>query len=401
MSGPNAQRTELLDALRGFALFGVVFSNFAMLSFWLFSSPEQKAALPGARLDGLVNIFHGMFIDGKFYSIFSLLFGIGFGFFLDKGSDGLWRFYRRMLVLLLIGWLHMRYLWEGDILFLYATLGLFLPLFRKVGGRALVIIAALLIISPIAIDAVTVVTHGAFDPGAGAAAMAKAGDAILGVPDDQINNMVPNGGLKEFKAYMYGAWWWRIEHLLSTSRLPKVFGLFLLGLWVSRKKLFVDPASHRRLLQRVCIAGFALGLPFSTLLWWCGEQLFHPPDPEALITTTAYALGVVPLALGYASGFALLWTNERWRPRLRLLAPMGRMALTNYLMQTIIGLVLFTGMGFGWGARVSPIIFESIAVVLFFAEFGWSIWWLRRFRFGPMEWLWRSLTYGKVMPIRK
>ncbi|MBK8340624.1 MAG: hypothetical protein IPK99_11810 [Flavobacteriales bacterium] len=76
-------------------------------------------------------------IDGKFYSIFSMLFGIGFGFFLAKGNDGLLRFYRRMFILLIIGWLHLRYLWNGDILFLYAVLGLLLPLFRAAWGSHL------------------------------------------------------------------------------------------------------------------------------------------------------------------------------------------------------------------------------------------------------------------------
>lgn len=401
MSAPTSQRTELLDALRGFALFGVVFSNYAMLSFWFFTSSAQKEALPGARFDEALGVLHDVVIDGRFYSIFSLLFGIGFGFFLDKGGDGLARFYRRMLVLLLIGWLHLRYLWEGDILFLYASLGLLLPLFRRAGDRVLLITAAALILSPIAIDAVRVATEGAFDPAAGARAMALAGDAALGVPAERINDMVPNGGLAEFNAYMNGAWWWRMEHLLGTSRLPKVFGLFLLGLWVARRKLFVDPAAHRPLLKRVCIVGFAFGLPFAVLNWWSGQHLKHLPHAEGLVGTVGYALGVVPLALAYASGFALLWTHEGWRRKLATLAPMGRMALTNYLMQTFIGLVLFTGMGFGWGTHVSAITFESIAVAVFIVQVLWSRWWLAHFRFGPFEWAWRSLTYGWAMPMRK
>jgi uncharacterized protein len=401
MNAPATQRSELLDALRGFALFGVAFSNYAMLSFWLFMPEADKAALPGAGYDEVLDLFHGVFIEGKFYSIFSLLFGIGFGFFLEKGNDGLGRFYRRILVLLLIGWLHMRYLWEGDILFLYATLGLVLPLFRQVRERLLPVLAAVLVLSPIAIDAATVLTHGTFDPAAGARAMARAGDEAMGVPPEMINGMTPNGGLHEFMTYMKGAWWWRIEHLFATSRLPKVFGLFLLGLWVSRRKVFADLAAHRVLLQRTCLAGFALGLPFSALTWWSGEHLERVPQAEGLIHTTAYALGVVPLALAYASGIALLWTHARWRQRLLAFAPMGRMALTNYLMQTFSGIVLFTGMGLGWGTHVSSIGFESIAVGFFSLELLWSIWWLKRFRFGPFEWAWRCLTYGTLLPLRK
>lgn len=401
MSQPTTQRADLLDALRGFALFGVVFSNFAMLSFWLFTSPEEKAALPGARFDPWVDVFHGLLIDGKFYSIFSMLFGIGFGFFLEKGHDGLWRFYRRMLVLLVIGWLHMRYLWEGDILFLYASLGLFLPLFRKVSDRALIIIATVLLLSPIAIDAATVMTDGYSDPGARRRDLALAADAQLGVSEGSINDMVPNGGLHEFVLYMKGAWLWRMEHILGSNRIPKVLAMFLIGLWVSRRKLFLRQKESRVLLRRLCFLGLALGLPASFLMWWSNEHLERLPNAEGLIATVGYAFGVVPLALAYAAGFTLLWSKESWQRWLRKLAPMGRMALTNYLMQTIIGLTLFTGMGFGCGTRVSSITFEGIAIMLFFLELAWSMWWLKRFQFGPFEWLWRSLTYGKVMPMRK
>ena len=107
------------------------------------------------------------------------------------------------------------------------------------------------------------------------------------------------------------------------------------------------------------------------------------------------------MAMAYASGFALLWTKERWLRLLNVFAPLGRMALTNYLMQTIIAIFLFTGIGFGWGTHVSAITFESLAVGVFILQVLWSQWWLKRFQFGPMEWLWRSLTYGKLMAMRK
>lgn len=401
MSAPAAQRTELLDALRGFALFGVAWSNYAMFAFWIFMQPADQAKLTGSFLDAPLEFLHSVLIDGKFYSIFSLLFGIGFGFFLEKGPDGLLRFYRRMLILLGIGWLHMRYLWEGDILFLYAALGMLLPLFRWLGDRALIVVATVLVLSPIAIDSVKVLSDGALDPSARLRISAEASDAELGVPLEQINAMVPNGGLREFVAYQRGGWLWRMEYLLGSNRLPKVMGLFLLGLWVSRKKLFTDPGTHRRLFRMVLFIGSSVGLVACLFGWWTEAHTDHLPHPQGLLRTVAYAFGVVPLALAYASGFALLWMDDCWRGRLSILAPMGRMALTNYLMQTMIALALFTGMGLGWGTRVSAIGFESIALAVFIMQVMWSRWWLARFRFGPMEWAWRSLTYGKVMRMRK
>jgi uncharacterized protein len=134
---------------------------------------------------------------------------------------------------------------------------------------------------------------------------------------------------------------------------------------------------------------------------WANEQAAFPPDPAALLRTASYAFSVVPLAIAFASGFALLWRNGAWQDRLRVLAPMGRMALTNDLLQTIIALFLFYGIGLGWGMRLSAVQFEGLALAVFLVQVAWSHWWLARFRFGSFAWAWRSLTYGKVMPMRK
>lgn len=398
---PTTQRAHLLDALRGFALFGVVYSNFAGLAFWMMLPPEQKAALPGAFLDEPLEWFRIVFIDGKFYSIFSMLFGIGFGFFLEKGSDGLLRFYRRMFILLVVGWVHLRFLWNGDILFLYAVLGMLLPFFRKVGDRALLVITGVLLLSPIMLDAIRVLTDGGFDPGAYPRELGRSAIERLGLSREELRALAINGGLPEFMEHRRVTWLFRVDNLLSSNRVPKVFGLFLIGLWIGRRKLFRDPAAHRTLLMRVAVLGTLIGLPGCILTYWSEGNLDELPDTEGLWYTIGYAIGVVPLAMAYAAGFALLWTKERWRRMLDLLAPMGRMALTNYLMQTVFGILLFTGLGFGWGTHVSAVTFESMAVGVFIVQMLWSHWWLQRFQYGPMEWLWRSLTYGKVMPMAR
>lgn len=401
MSVPASDRTHLLDALRGFALFGVVFSNYAALAYWMFLTPEQKLALPGSFLDAPLDWIHMVLIDGKFYSIFSMLFGIGFGFFLAKGTDGLLRFYRRMSILLIIGWLHLRYLWNGDILFLYALLGMLLPLFRNVKDRTLIIIAAVLLLMPLAIDGVNVLTNDAFDPGAYPRGLGRAEIERLGFTREAWRASVVNGGLHEFMESRKITWLFRIDNLLSSNRLPKVFAMFLIGFWVSRRKLFADPSAHVHLLKRVLVIGSVFGLPGCILTYWAAEHLEELPLAEGLWETVGYTIGVVPLAMAYACGFALLWTRDRWLHRLSVFAPLGRMALTNYLTQTIIALFFFTGLGFGWGTHVSAITIESLAVGVFILQVLWSHWWLKRFWFGPMEWLWRSLTYGKVMPMRK
>lgn len=401
MSAPITQRTELLDALRGFALFGVVWSNYAVLSYWLFMPHDAQAALNGSFLDAPLEAFHSILIDGKFYSIFSMLFGIGFGFFLGKGSDGLWRFYRRMFILLAIGWIHLRCLWAGDILFLYALLGLVLPLFRKLSDRALLSTAAALILSPILIDAAVVLTDARFDPLAPVLRWHEAREAELGSGTIPSFLAAAHGGWKELMDATAHGWSFRFVHLVEGNRPPKVLGLFLIGLWIARRRLFADVQANAVLLRRLCVIGFAVGLPSSVLMWWAEGHVGYPPEPSSLLRAVSYAFGVVPLAIAYASGFGLLWSSDAWRGRLLVLAPMGRMALTNYLMQTFIALALFNGVTLGWGTRVSAWQFEALALAVFIVEVVWSRWWLARFRFGPFEWAWRSLTYGKVMAMRK
>lgn len=399
-AAPAIQRTTLLDALRGFALFGVVWSNYAFLSTWVVLSPEEQQALPGAWMDAVLGPFHDILIDGKFYSIFSLLFGIGFGFFLDKGASGQARFLRRMLLLLLIGVLHLRFLWAGDILSLYAILGLLLPLFRRVSDRALLIIATVLLLSPIAVDTARVLTDDAFHP-SGPIKMALEAEAAENGNRWEAWRAVSTGGWKEFTTICERFWLFRIWIIVDSNRPQKVLALFLIGLWIARRKLFADPAQHREQLKRVMVAGFALGLPFCVLNWYSIEHLPRLPEAQGLVNTVSYVLGVVPLALAYAAGFALLWIDTRWQTRFLVLAPMGRMALTNYLMQTVLGILIFYGIGLGLGGKVSMVGYESIALAVFIVQVLWSHWWLKRFHFGPMEWLWRSLTYGKVMAMRK
>ena len=152
----SSERYVILDALRGFALLGICMANFPEFSLFTFLKPEAAAALPTAAIDRFVRYLTYVFVDGKFYTLFSLLFGIGFSLIIthamQKGADGFRIFYRRMTVLAVIGFLHLMFIWSGDILMFYALLGLLLPCFRHVSDRGLLTWAAVLLIVPVFID---------------------------------------------------------------------------------------------------------------------------------------------------------------------------------------------------------------------------------------------------------
>lgn len=399
------ERSEILDCLRGFALLGIFLANSAVFSLYMFQSPEKIQAMPTAVPDEILTYFHFTFIDGKFYSLFSLLFGIGFSIILNRnqqaGRNALGIFYRRLLILAIIGLLHTFLLWDGDILFVYAVCGVFLPLFRNCKDHTLLIWWVALILSPILLDAIIVMTNGAWRPAVFIADFAQQVDSRYGInPDNFSTWLVDRTDYKSMHEFLQGGFLWRWENLIGSNRLPKVIGLFILGLYVGRNAIFVNLEANYTLLKRVQRWGFIVGLPASIAFAWFELDAYHLPKPAALLDTLFYALSVVPLSLAYTTTFCLLWLKPDWKKRLMIFAPAGRMALTNYIMQTLIGITLYYGIGFGLGAQFGPTLFFPIAIAVFIIQIPISKLWLSYFRFGPLEWIWRMLTYGKVMKLR-
>jgi uncharacterized protein len=401
------ERVGMVDALRGFALFGVLLANLSDFSLVWAVPDAEKAALPTATWDQTTQFLRDFLVREKFYSLFSLLFGLGFAIQLvraqERAADFLPTFRRRLWILAAIGLAHLTLLWWGDILLLYALLGFALIAFRGASDRTLLVTAAALLASPILIDFTIMRSGGRLDPGAPFLWLMEAMfERWFGIADADaaVFDLLLDGGLIGLLQWNLPGPLYRIADLLSTNRLPKVFGMFLIGFWLGRRQLFRNIDAHRPLLRRVLISGLALGLPANLGLayLWAGDA--EPFTPLALLQTTALALGVAPLALAYAAGFALLWQRPRWASRLRILAPVGRMALTNYLLQTLIGIGLFFGIGLGLGGKVSTVFLPPLALGIFLLQTGFSEVWLRSFRFGPMEWLWRSLTYRSWQPLR-
>lgn len=400
------ERADILDVLRGFALLGVLLDNIFGFSGWSFQTQPIQESLPTWPADGLLGLLELAFFHGKFYSLFSLLFGIGFSIILvrneQKGTNPLGVFYRRLFILLLLGFAHCLLVWEGDILLLYALLGMLLPLFRKCSDRTLVIWAVTLLLLPLLIDAVKVMTQ--FKTGAFLENMALQVDKKTGLPaDDGWRQYLyaPGSGWKEWRVWQASGIYYRYAYIIESNRIPKVLGLFILGLWAGRKMIYNNLDLYTPLLRKVKKWGFIIGIPCSLAMAYFEIDEKAIPQLMGMADTAAYAFGVVPLSLAYTASLCLYWNKRKGATRWRWLAPMGRMALTNYLLQTFFGVFLFYGVGLGLGGHIGPALVMPIGLALYSLQVLYSNGWFRYFYYGPFEWIWRQLTYGKRLPFRK
>lgn len=400
------ERAMILDVLRGFAICGILFDNMFAFTGYFFLPFDQMQALPTWPADGILGLLELAFIHGKFYSLFSLLFGIGFSIILlrhqSRGANPVKLFYRRIGILLLIGAVHLVLLWPGDILFLYALVGLVLPLFRHASNRALLIWAAGLIASPVLIDAVKVLLQ--VRTGEFLVKMAEPIDQRNGVFNgEQVSNAIfgSGSGWKEFWAAQQTGFYHRYADLIETNRFPKVLGMFLIGFYVGRNMMYARLQEHKALLLQLRKWGFWVGIPANLLMAWLQIDGKDVPNAMGWFDTLSYAVGVVPLSLAYTASIVLWWMKKDGNTAWKRLAPVGRMALTNYLGHTVICMTLFYAVGFGLGGRIGPAIFFPAALGIYVLQVVYSNVWLRYFQYGPMEWIWRQLTYGKRLPLRK
>ena len=399
MAAPAAgdARLTVLDALRGWALLGIFIMNLQDFSGYYSVPRIREASLPATSADIAILYLSEWLLHGKFYSVFSLLFGIGFALQLKDAQrpapERLALFRRRLAWLFVIGILHLALLWTGDILTLYASVGLLLLPFRHRTDRQLVRWAIALLLAPVALQALRVFSGGLVDPGAPFLWLSLRMDAVAGIPPGSTDlSVYGKGGWYEFLMWNLSGVPSRAGELLTEGRPLKVLAMFLVGLMVGRATV---PAilSNRLLLMRVAVAGLVLGLPVNLLMALLPVQR---DSAGAVLHAFLYALGVAPLALAYAAAFALAWRVPALRAAASWSAPAGRLALTNYLLQTVAGIACFYGIGLGWKGSVGPALYVPLALAVFVAQVEGSRWWLRHHAFGPMEWVWRRLTYSRI-----
>jgi len=393
---PTSARIQALDVLRGVAVAGILFAN-VLVFFGLFViPPDRAAALPTADRDAIALFLENVLVSGKFYSVFSLLFGIGFGLQLARGGESaLPRFKRRLRILLAIGAIHALLIWAGDILMLYALLGFTMPWFARKSNRELLRWAVILLAVP---TALYVAALGAWTL-AGSGASPSQPESGMPANIMAIFEAMGRGGVKDAfvgNLVFFAARW---GDLIATMRFPKVLGMFVLGLWAVRSGLALAPAAHRATLVRWSLLGLSVGLPANVIAALALNRWpYLPPSAGGLLGTVVQAVGVPLLALGYAATIGLLVVDGR--RLISMFAPVGRMALTNYLMHSIICVVLSYGFGLGLWWRIGASTAIAIAIAIIALQVPLSAWWLSRYRFGPVEWIWRRLTYGQPLALR-
>jgi uncharacterized protein len=405
---PNKERIQYLDILRGIAILFILLANLRVFSGVFFLSDLQKEAMKTASLDHVLEILAFIFVDGKFYSVFSILFGIGFAVQyqrMNKEDKVFVPFFRkRMLGLLIIGSLHLFLIWLGDILTLYALIGFTLIWFRHFSDKRLLIWTGVLLLLPV-VHWLAMYLTDTFYPRyffrlhselVAAASMEMTGEQnISGFNPAEYMAISSVKQLLEVNLVMPLR---RLGGLLMEGRIFKVLALFLLGIYAGRQILERNILSNTALLKRTFLWGMVIGLPLNLVRTWI-EFSHLSGDLWPLAEFVLNAVALTPMAIAYCAAIAIVVTRRPlW---LGWFAPVGRTALSNYLFQSLICIFIFYGVGLGYGGTLGYSGVVLIALSLFAWQIIFSIFWLRYFRFGPVEWIWRQLTYGKKIKLWK
>ncbi|MFP2925585.1 DUF418 domain-containing protein [Pyxidicoccus sp. 3LG] len=411
----SSERLALLDTLRGFALCGVFISNVMVwFSGKVFLPREQAlAAMNNASLvDTVTWQAFSVLVAGKFITLFSFLFGLGFAVQMGRaearGTSITPLYIRRLGVMLVMGLAHLFLIWYGDILSTYAVLGFGLLLFRGRSDRTL-LICALLFALGWSVVGVVIFKYPqlmADTPEAAAAIAKAASEKSAAIRAQTLAAYTSGSWLDATKAtanFFFGDY---LPMLLAITL--STFGRFLLGLLAGRRRIFHDVPQHLRLFRRLLGWGLVAGVIGSSAGLVVQQLMLRKVfTPETLPTWVGFAtaplrhLGELGFAAVYVAGITLLFQRATWQRVLGLLAPVGRMALTNYLSQSVISVLFFYGYGLGFITKVGPAACVAYCLAVFAVQVVWSHLWLSKFRFGPAEWVWRSLTYGKAQPMRR
>ena len=418
------ERIGSLDILRGVAILGILVMNiyaFAM-PFPAYANPLLMGGTDTLNL-GTWFFTHILF-DQKFLSVFAMLFGAGIilmtGRAEAKGAKVSRIYYRRQFFMMLLGAIHAYFLWFGDILFMYAAVGMFAYFFRKLAPRSLLILACVLL------SVHLLLSHGM------ASQMGKTITQVDEVTElQQVGETLTTKQEKlledweEMRAFMapdaevvqkdveihQGSYVDITTHRVPVALMMQVFGLLFFGIWrVTALMLFgmaliktgvlsaERPTDFYRKMMLIC---YGIGLPLT--VYSAIDLSAHGFDPLYAMQYGSLAnyFGSIIVGLGHIGAVMLLIKTGFVQRMLGRFAAVGRMALTNYLMHSVILTTAFYGYGLGLYGEIPRFWQMGFVVAVIALQLGLSPWWLARYRFGPVEWLWRSLTYWQRLPMRR
>lgn len=382
----SSERIEVIDIIRGFAILGIFVVN--MEDFrapWLYL---EIGTLWDSTIDIGAQIFVDIFAQSSFYTLFSFLFGFGMMIFKERTIQRNRSFFfmntKRIFWLLIIGIVHAFLVWHGDILISYAGVGIILYFFHMVKPRTLLIwsfsiitVSSYLIARLLNfIDINTQQNISRYNAELVAISInTYSNGSFIDITRQRVFDWLNvNGG----DGFIY----------LAVAILP----MFLLGAYVAKKKLFNNIEENLQFIKNVWLSSLIIGFAFKLMPYIIGHGL--------AIDYLQDSIGGPATALFYATSIILLNRREFWHRKLNFFAAVGRLSLSNYLFQSFAGTMIFYSYGLGLYGKVSPIQGLFLVAVIFFIQVLLSNWWVNRYRIGPMEWLWRSLTYGSIQKFK-
>jgi len=395
---PAGERIAVVDTLRAVALFGIIITH--CLQGYFASRPPRLDFMTFTALDGIVATLGILFAVGKFFTIFSFLFGLSFALQLQsaarKGAAFAGRFVWRLTVLALIALVHTLF-YAGDILVIYAVLGVLLIPLRNVNTRALVVVALLLILNVPGLVMGWRALSAPPPTAEQAQAAAQAREELLQAAQYKFELKKSGPVVEIMRTNFYDGLVGKLEFQIRTGRLWMTFGLFLLGLCAGRLQIFRDTEEHRAFFRRL-LWGAGVVAAVTTAI-----AVFNRPVPQItsigeLAASFSRSVQWASLSAFYVSVITLLYWRKPTQGLLPALAPVGRMGLTVYLTQTVFGVCLFHSFGLGLLGEIGTAPAVALGILFYVVQILLARWWMSHYSLGPVEWLWRSLTYFKLQP---
>ncbi len=392
------ERIAVVDVLRAYALFGIMVTH-AVTGFLAGPSPTPDFMVT-TPLDQAVAKAEHLLTFGKFYTIFSFLFGLSFAIQLDnatrKGVGFTGRFTWRLMVLALIALVHGVF-FTGDILIFYVILGLLLIPFRRLKTNTLFITGIILVLNVPGLLIGTVLLNGPPPTPEQIQASAELQQQFVQIGQRQFE-VKQSGTLAELAQVNYTTGLMtKSFFMIFSGRLWITFGLFLLGMCAGRLEIFRDTEAHRQFFRRLLWPAAVVAAITTTIEFIrpVGFQLLSAAD---LFSSFSFSIQQLSLSAFYVAVVTLLFWRSPSRGILPALAPAGRMGLTTYLGQTVFGVVVFYGLGFGLLGQVGAAAAVGMGIAFFILQILLAQAWMSRFNLGPVEWIWRSLTHLKWQP---